>query len=557
MTAADPAYRQRRRASRNVELAASGVAGGVGSAFGAAKLRDAYKEEHPEAFARTVRRTANRASRAGVSAGRVSHLEHLATVGKPGFKPLAIATAAAATATGAKRFGEYNDVKHRRELRAAREKKNAAVAKSLRERARQAKNPPPVRRRAVDSSAIRSVGYQRQTRRLAVEMRSRPGQPYTYRVKPGEAAAMEASDSKGRYYSQHIRGQRKRVERVGPIGRGRLLAKPDTVEKMISPFGVVHAVAKSDVGNGEYKPATQLNAADRAAIKVRATSGVRRSIEAKAPNKPRGMGELYSRHGFGLSERGPHALIHDATTPSAVHPNIHYGASIPAKHHAELDRKIDPEVAGKLRHPVVIHHDPLPDSVHAAAIGAHVTTGGRGHVVLNAHEMSAGGKLNKDQASHYLGVRGHHVLNHEIAHASLKHSNPIKWMHHDELEMARRSMGEEARADARGVRGKGVYQRTGNAGTPKLARQAAKMTPKKFREHMANTTGMDRAALKGVGLGKPEVKAAVEAARTQGRVLTHYHGVRNAMRAAGAIRKNAPGCSPFGVYHGPDLGPAE
>jgi hypothetical protein len=120
--AADSSKQSRRRqATRGVEIGGSVAAGTVGSAFGAAKLRDSYKQEHPEAFTRGVNRAHWFALRRGVKPARAFKLNRIATSGKPGFVPLATAVTAGSIATGARRYGQLQD----------RKAKKSQVAKSF------------------------------------------------------------------------------------------------------------------------------------------------------------------------------------------------------------------------------------------------------------------------------------------------------------------------------------------------------------------------------------------------------------------------------------------
>ena len=97
----------------------------------------------------------------------------------------------------------------------------------LRRRTEAAVHPPPVARHETpDSSAVASLGYQRQSRRLAYEMRSRPGQPYNYRADRAQAAAAQSAPSTGRHYATQVRGQLKRKEKVNLADRARLFADP-------------------------------------------------------------------------------------------------------------------------------------------------------------------------------------------------------------------------------------------------------------------------------------------------------------------------------------------
>jgi hypothetical protein len=145
-------------------------------------------------------------------------------------------------------------------------------------------------------------------------------------------------------------------------------------------------------------------------------------------------------------------------TPSAVHPKIAYGPSTKKKLRARMDRKIDPSIAGKLKHPVVIHRDKkLHPQVLAAAVPAHQTTGGRGHVVLGP-TFKPSGKRKPNQFTNpaLLNTRG--TVNHELAHAQLK--RPPRT-----TTSMLTNMGEEARADA--VSGANLYRKNGAVNSKK------------------------------------------------------------------------------------------
>ena len=61
-------------------------------------------------------------------------------------------------------------------------------------------------RAAVESTSIASIGYVRDTKALEIEFRS--GAVYRYSGVPEAVhAALLAAKSKGRYFSQHIRGR--------------------------------------------------------------------------------------------------------------------------------------------------------------------------------------------------------------------------------------------------------------------------------------------------------------------------------------------------------------
>lgn len=256
--------RTERRRLHETSVAGNTVAGTVGLGLGAAKLRDAYREDHPQAFDRHVANTANRALKHGASSKTVTRGVHLAQKAKPRFKSLVVAGAAGSVAAGARRLSEHEQrVKARKEMvgkaeekkssydpaelrRRAHEPPKTASERNLKIRAGQALHPPEVKRQRVSSTAVHSLGYQKQTRRLAVEMHSRPGQAYTYRVPPKKAAEVLNAPSKGRAYSKQIRGQYPREPKVRVRDRARLFADP--VQKSLSVRLVVPSMAPRSYG---------------------------------------------------------------------------------------------------------------------------------------------------------------------------------------------------------------------------------------------------------------------------------------------------------------------
>lgn len=65
-----------------------------------------------------------------------------------------------------------------------------------------------VERKTVDSSQIKSVGYDEATQTLEVEFKSAGASVYQYRgVPPDMADALVRSESVGRFFGQHIRGR--------------------------------------------------------------------------------------------------------------------------------------------------------------------------------------------------------------------------------------------------------------------------------------------------------------------------------------------------------------
>ena len=68
------------------------------------------------------------------------------------------------------------------------------------------KPPESLPRAAVESTSIASIGYARAARALEIEFRG--GAVYRYVGVPESVhAALLAAESKGRYFSQHIRGR--------------------------------------------------------------------------------------------------------------------------------------------------------------------------------------------------------------------------------------------------------------------------------------------------------------------------------------------------------------
>lgn len=282
-------------------------------------------------------------------------------------------------------------------------------------------------------------------------------------------------------------------------------------------------LAKSQLPNGQYKPANQLNPGQRTAVANGAqVRTVARARAVAAPGPRRSMANVYANHGFGMATHSAKEMFKSPTTPSAVHPNIHYGSTIHPDHHAALDAKINPKQAAALKHPVVIHRSVLPDGIHAAAVGSHVTTGHRGHVVLGHGSLDA-----KGEAGPFIGVNGKQILSHEIAHASLKHSNPRKFFTGHDAKAAARSMGEEGRADAVSQKGKGVYQKTGAVPPKKFVAAARHMTTPRLRANVNEA------------YSNKNIRQMSQQNRVGAGALTRYHQVRDTVRAASKLKKGA------------------
>lgn len=444
MTAPSGDFHRQRRKARQVELGASVVAGGVGSAFGAAKLRDAYRDDPkygPQKLARGAARAGRAASRV-TTPHRANRVAHLVEHGKPSFRALVAATAAGGVAAAA---NKYQDATH------------------------------------------------------VVEDRRR----------------------------------RKKIKVMGvPTG----LSKR-------TPFA--DAIAKSEVGPGQYKPANQMTRADRAAVRIRTTAGVRGVTGANAPTAAHDLASTYAQHGAFMGTKHGVGIMHEPSVPSPTHPNIRYGASIPAQHHAALDAKIDPALAAKSRHPIVIHHDAVRGdekfghNIYAGAVGAHQTTGGVGHVVMHGTHMKKDGSFTSDAKFIHdvqgVKIKDHQVLNHELVHAQNQVSPQRHFNSHPAHTYAS-AAGEEARADALGVRGKGIYQRQG--AVPNRATSTARASISRG----AVRNAFHQAA---VEPSSRMIRDARTQARTVGRANVRYHQVRDTIRAATKIHKAA---EPFSEY---------
>lgn len=238
----------------------------------------------------------------------------------------------------------------------------------------------------------------------------------------------------------------------------------------VSAFGVVH---KSEHAPGEYKPVAQMSRTERGQTRRQITAG-KRSRAVLKPVAAHSLADTYRDFGYASRDGGiahPERVHQEMKaefdksthTPSAVHPNIHYGPSMSPQLRNGVDKVLDPSLVKKLKHPVVFHHVPnLSDHGLAAAVPAHTVTGGRGHVALGRH-FTLGAKMP-------IGTAGHAaVVNHELAHAAVRQR--------PELGVSRaRSLGEEARADA--VSRTQVYVRNGVVPSAKTLKFQTKLAPK-------------------------------------------------------------------------------
>lgn len=296
----------------------------------------------------------------------------------------------------------------------------------------------------------------------------------------------------------------------------------------VSAFGVIH---KAEYEPGQYKPISQMDASERGGVRylarTRRVAGElskpwswnrgeptsRRTAMERAPKASRhDLGSVFQAHGYA---RRVHDDPMDSNsgaklkrefdpshhTPSPVHAKIHYGESVPPKMRQTLDTVIDPKLAGRLKHPVVFHHDrELTSGAHAAAVSAHQTTGGRGHVVLGRN-FTGDYKPPRGQSP----TMRRDAVNHEIGHAMIR-GKP------EHNTSPTRNLGEEARADT--VSGTKLYVKNG-------------LVPKR---KVTGAVGWvaDRAASRSAG--GEAVQAGLEPAR-------RYHAVTRMIEAAKKVKK--------------------
>ncbi len=123
---------RKRDAADRADLAGSVTAGTVGAGFGAAKLRDSYREEHGAKFGDALTRVHHGLQAHGVSPKNATKVTRFAATAKPKFAHLAVATGAGVVAAGA---GHYSSHIQRSQARAARRERDAAA------RAKEAKDP--------------------------------------------------------------------------------------------------------------------------------------------------------------------------------------------------------------------------------------------------------------------------------------------------------------------------------------------------------------------------------------------------------------------------------
>lgn len=228
-------------------------------------------------------------------------------------------------------------------------------------------------------------------------------------------------------------------------------------------FARAREVSKSQLRNGEYVPANKLTdlGRKRQLESVRTGSYKRFKQGPKGPNIPKGrsMKDVYSSHGVGP---GINRAMTEELRQSKVHSNVHFGSSVSPAMEERINRELKPDLIRSSKAPIAFHHGKLDHNVMAAAAGNHVTTGGKARVILNSSQINAEGKMGM-----FSDVSFHEVLNHETGHATVSGKNPFRFIDYKggKLNQAK-TLGEEGRADARGVHGRGLYSRNGIIESP-------------------------------------------------------------------------------------------
>lgn len=246
--------------------------------------------------------------------------------------------------------------------------------------------------------------------------------------------------------------------------------KPSAPERLFhverSAFAIIH---KSETEEGKFKPVSQMTAGERDAVRAHSVGRVAaaKSRQIKAKQEARwggrthegGLAQVFGHHGVTMSHQGLAHKVNAPTVKSAMHPNIEYGHGISEEGRKTYDKALDPKLTKTLRHPVVIHRDEIAapgflQTIRGAAVGAHKLTRGKGHVVMNSEHFDEHGKPIESTLFGTSDLKK--TVNHEVAHAAKKEATS-SFQHRPDPQ--RSSMGEEARADAVGLRGKeGAYE---------------------------------------------------------------------------------------------------
>lgn len=243
----------------------------------------------------------------------------------------------------------------------------------------------------------------------------------------------------------------KKVKQVTQVSRA-LNDPAKRAQVMSRMFGSVH---KSQLRDGRYVPASKLSELGRAKQRDALKNGSLGRLRGPSAGAPSGRG---MKAVYGQAAVGEHIdlAVKEPTRASSVHRNLHFGSTISPELAAKIEAAVDPKL---LTTPVAFHRGAAGLGIVAGGAGSHVTTGGMGRVVIGRDMVDASGRL--DDMAQFSGMKLGEVINHELVHATTRGKNPTRLLHYDGQINQKKALGEEARADGRGVRGSGLYQRSG------------------------------------------------------------------------------------------------
>lgn len=232
------------------------------------------------------------------------------------------------------------------------------------------------------------------------------------------------------------------------------------------------AISKSQKADGSYVSASQFTATGRAQHAQNLTRRSRgKANYFQAVHKPaggpagRGIEHAYQDHGVGA---GIKTALTETTRPSTVHRGVHFGSSVSPQMERKINSHLDPKLVAQAKHHTVFHVGRTVPGVLAGAAPAHATTGGKSRIILGSgavHSTSSEHEVYADQHGR-AAYNLRHIVNHEFSH-TLKHSGPRRFHDYKGNIKLKSSGGEEARADAKGMPGKGLYERQlGNQYSP-------------------------------------------------------------------------------------------
>lgn len=212
-------------------------------------------------------------------------------------------------------------------------------------------------------------------------------------------------------------------------------------------------VSKSQLRDGRYVPATKLSPLGREKQRDALKNGSLGHLRGPSKGAPtgRGINALFDQAAVGQHIA---RAVKEPTRASTVHRNLHFGSSVSPELAAKIEQSVNPKL---LSTPVAFHRGPAQLGIVAGGTGSHVTTGGMGRVVIGQDAVDADGRLAPFARDFKFGD----VINHELVHATTRGKNPNRFLHYEGGINQKKALGEEARADGRGVRGQGLYQRNG------------------------------------------------------------------------------------------------